>query len=226
MSEEQQVDCKEDMVRAFLSENPTFLADNPDILEILDLPHNSGKAISLVERQVGVMRDRNREMRGRLDNILAVANDNERLFEKTKRLVLNLLEAKNLPGMVSVIYDSLGSDFEVSFFSLILLGDHKNELKTKARVATIEEANESIGAVLNATSVVCGVLREEEMSFLFGEKGSQVGSVAVAPLRSNRLYGVLALGSTDADFYKSTTGTLFLDYIADVLNRLLPKHLP
>ena len=63
MSEEQQVDSKEDMVRAFLSDNPTFLADNPDILELLDLPHNSGKAISLVERQVGVMRDRNREMR-------------------------------------------------------------------------------------------------------------------------------------------------------------------
>lgn len=226
MSEEQQVDSKEDMVRAFLSDNPTFLADNPDILELLDLPHNSGKAISLVERQVGVMRDRNREMRGRLDNILTVANDNDLLFEKTKRLVLNLLEAENLTDMVSVIYDSLGNDFEISFFSLILLDDHKTQLRTEARLVTIEEANEGIGAVLNANNVVCGVLREEEMMFLFGDKGSQVGSVAAAPLRSDDLYGILALGSTDANFYKSTTGTLFLDYIADVLNRLLPKHLP
>ena len=175
MSEEQQVDSKEDMVRAFLSDNPTFLADNPDILEILDLPHNSGKAISLVERQVGVMRDRNREMRGRLDNILTVANDNDLLFEKTKRLVLNLLEAENLTDMVSVIYDSLGNDFEISFFSLILLDDNKTQLNTKARVVTVAEANNGIGAVLNATSAVCGVLRDEEMTFLFGEAGSQVG---------------------------------------------------
>ena len=225
MSEEQQVDSKEEMVRAFLSENPTFLADNPDILELLDLPHNSGKAISLVERQVGVMRDRNKEMRGRLDNILTVANDNDLLFEKTKRLVLNLLEAENLTDMVSVIYDSLGNDFEISFFSLILLDDNKTQLNTKARVVTVAEANDGIGAVLNATSAVCGVLRDEEMAFLFGEAGSQVGSVAAIPLRSNDLYGILALGNTDPGFYKSTIGTLFLDYIAEVLNRLRPKHL-
>jgi uncharacterized protein YigA (DUF484 family) len=225
MSEEQQIDSKEDMVRAFLNENPSFLADNPDILEMLELPHNSGKAVSLVERQVEVMRDRNLEMRGRLDRILTVANDNDLLFEKTKRLVLELLETQNLADMVSVVYDSLDNDFEVGFFSLILLGDNKKAHKTKARVVTTEEANERIGTVLNANSAVCGVLREEEMSFLFGDQGAQVGSVAAAPLRSEELYGILALGSADLNFYKSTTGTLFLDYIAEVLNRLLPKHL-
>ena len=43
------------------------------------------------------MRDRNSEMRGRLDRILAVANDNDLLFEKTKRLVLKLLETQISP---------------------------------------------------------------------------------------------------------------------------------
>ena len=111
MSEEQQIDSTEDIVRQFLRDNPAFLDDNPDILESLSLPHNSGKAVSLVERQVGVMRDRNKEMRNRLDNMLATAHDNDLLFEKTKRLVLNLLDAKNLPAMVETIYDSLGKRF-------------------------------------------------------------------------------------------------------------------
>ena len=213
MSEEQQVDSTEDMVREFLRDNPRFLDDNPDILESLSLPHNSGNAVSLVERQVGVMRDRNKEMRNRLDNMLATAHDNGLLFEKTKRLVLNLLEAKNLPAMVETIYDSLGKDFEIDFYSLTLLGDEKSLPRTMARVASIEKANEQVNTLIGSNRAVCGVLREEEMTFLFGEKGLQVGSVAAVPLRYNNLYGILAIGNADPNFYKSSMGTLFLSYI-------------
>jgi uncharacterized protein YigA (DUF484 family) len=225
MSEEQQVDSTEDMVRAFLRDNPRFLDDNPDILESLSLPHNSGNAVSLVERQVGVMRDRNKEMRNRLDNMLATAHDNDLLFEKTKRLVLNLLEAKNLPAMVEIIYDSLGKDFEIDFYSLTLLGDEKSLPRTMARVASVEKASEQVSTLIGSNRAVCGVLREEEMTFLFGEKGLQVGSVAAVPLRYNNLYGILAIGNADPNFYKSSMGTLFLSYIAEVVNRILPKHL-
>jgi uncharacterized protein YigA (DUF484 family) len=225
MSEEQQVDSTEDMVRAFLRDNPRFLDDNPDILESLSLPHNSGTAVSLVERQVGVMRDRNKEMRNRLDNMLATAHDNDLLFEKTKRLVLNLLEAKNLPAMVEIIYDSLGKDFEIDFYSLTLLGDENSLPRTMARVASVEKASEKVSTLIGSNRAVCGVLREEEMTFLFGEKGLQVGSVAAVPLRYNNLYGILAIGNADPNFYKSSMGTLFLSYIAEVVNRILPKHL-
>jgi uncharacterized protein YigA (DUF484 family) len=225
MSEEQRVDSTEDMVRAFLRDNPRFLDDNPDILESLSLPHNSGTAVSLVERQVGVMRDRNKEMRNRLDNMLATAHDNDLLFEKTKRLVLNLLEAKNLPAMVEIIYDSLGKDFEIDFYSLTLFGDENSLPRTMARVASVEKASEKVSTLIGSNRAVCGVLREEEMTFLFGEKGLQVGSVAAVPLRYNNLYGILAIGNADPNFYKSSMGTLFLSYIAEVVNRILPKHL-
>jgi len=225
MSEEQQIDSTEDIVRQFLRDNPAFLDDNPDILESLSLPHNSGKAVSLVERQVGVMRDRNKEMRNRLDNMLATAHDNDLLFERTKRLVLNLLDAKNLPAMVETIYDSLGKDFEIDFYSLTLLGDEKSLPRTMARVASVEKAGEQVGTLIGSNRAVCGVLREEEMTFLFGGKGLQVGSVAAVPLRYNNLYGILAIGNADPNFYKSSMGTLFLSYIAEVLNRILPKHL-
>lgn len=225
MSEEQQVDSTEDIVRQFLRDNPAFLDDNPDILETLSLPHNSGKAVSLVERQVGVMRDRNKEMRNRLDKLLSTAHDNDLLFEKTKRLVLNLLEAKTLPAMVETVYDSLGKDFEIDFYSLTLLGDEESLPRTMARVASVEKAGEQVGTLVDSNRAVCGVLREEEMTFLFGQKGLQVGSVAAVPLRYNTLYGILAIGNADPNFYKSSMGTLFLSYIAEVVNRLLPQHL-
>jgi uncharacterized protein YigA (DUF484 family) len=52
-----------------------------------------------------------------------------------------------------------------------------------------------------------------------------VGSVAAVPLRYDNLYGILAVGNSDPNFYKSSMGTLFLSYIAEILNRVLPNHL-
>ena len=207
MSKEIAADPIDKVVREFLRDNPTFLDENTDILETMVLPHNSGKAVSLVERQVGVLRDRNKEMRSRLDNMLQTAKDNDLLFEKTKRL------------------DSLGKDYGIEFYSLTLFGDDKKLPRTMARVASTEKANERVGTLIGANRAVCGILREDEMVFLFGERGRQVGSVAAVPLRYDNLYGILAVGNSDPNFYKSSMGTLFLSYIAEILNRVLPSHL-
>ena len=215
----------EKVVREFLRDNPDFLDKNTDILETMVLSHNSGKAVSLVERQVGVMRDRNKEMRSRLDNMLQTAKDNDLLFEKTKRLVLNLLEAKTLSALIEAVYDSLGKDYGIEFYSLTLFGDETKLPRTMARITSTEKANERIGTLIGANRTVCGVLREDEMVFLFGERGRQVGSVAAVPLRYDSLYGILAVGNSDPNFYKSSMGTLFLSYIAEILNRVLPNHL-
>ena len=225
MSKEIAADPIDKVVREFLRDNPTYLDENTDILETMVLPHNSGKAVSLVERQVGVLRDRNSEMRSRLDNMLQTAKDNDLLFEKTKRLVLNLLEAKTLGALVEAVYDSLGKDYGIEFYSLTLFGDDKKLPRTMARVATTEKANERVGTLIGANRAVCGILREDEMVFLFGERGRQVGSVAAVPLRYDSLYGILAVGNSDPNFYKSSMGTLFLSYIAEILNRVLPSHL-
>ena len=225
MSEAKQDDPTVKIVRDFLRDNPTFLDSNQDILESMDLPHHSGGAVSLVERQVSVMRDRNTEIRARLDNILTTAHDNDQLFEKTKQLVLKLLEAKNLATLIEVLHESLGKDFQIEFYSLTLFGTEETLPKTMARVVNVEQANEQVGTLLRANRVVCGVLREDEMTFLFGDNGTQVGSAASIPLRYNNLYGVLAVGNTDPNFYTSSMGTLFLSYIAEVLSRLIPQHL-
>ncbi|MNT93373.1 hypothetical protein D3C72_2348330 [compost metagenome] len=68
------------------------------------------------------------------------------------------------------------------------------------------------------------MLREHELNFLFGESAArQVGSSAVVALSYQGLHGVLAIGSVDPQHYKSSLGTLFLGYIAEVLARVLPR---
>jgi len=174
--------------------------------------------VSLVERQVKLLRERNIEMRHRLSQLMDVARDNDRLFDKTRRLVLDLLDAGSLEEVVSAVEDSLRHEFQVPYVSLILFSETPLGV---GRSVSSAEAHQQVGGLLSGGKTICGVLRPHELSFLFGEDGPSVGSAAVVSLDDQ--LGVLAIGSRDPQHYKSSLGTLFLGYIAEVLARVLPR---
>lgn len=219
------VDLQEAQVTAYLKDNLDFFESRPDILEMMSLPHASGGAVSLVERQVSVLRERNLEMRTRLSNMLESAHANDKLFEKTKRLVLRLLEADDLQTVVDTLYDSLKTDYQVEQYSLLLLGDKQQISASPAKVVGLDQAQSQVGTLMRTNRAICGILRQEELSFLFGENAFQVSSVAAVPLSHGTTFGILALGNSDPQHYRSSMGTLFLSYIAEVLNRTMPKFL-
>ncbi len=223
MPESKKESPDEAIILNYLSEHPDFFFRRPDALEMLELPHESGKAISLIERQVSVLRDRNMEMRQRLAALVEAAHSNDKLFEKTKQLVLSILEAKNLEEVVDALYKSLDDDYGVEFYNITFLGSNPEYLVANAKVVGLEEANLSIGALLRNNRAVCGVLRPEETQFLFGDRGSEIGSVAAVPLNHGQTFGILAIGNSDPNHYRSSMGTLFLSYIAEVLNRVCPS---
>src|SRR5690606_17636767 len=107
-------------VAAYLRLHPEFFLDHEELIPELRIPHQPGNAVSLVERQVKLLRERNIEMRHRLGQLMDVARDNDRLFDKTRRLVLDLLDAGSLEEVVSVVEDSLRHEFQVPFVGLIL----------------------------------------------------------------------------------------------------------
>lgn len=216
---------EEKQVAAYLREHPAFFEHHPELLEAIRLPHDSGSAVSLMERQVTVLRERNMEMRQRLSSLLESARANDKLFEKTKRLVLNLLEANNLEALIDVLYDSLATDFEIPYYSLLLLSPEVQTSLKNARVVGMDEAQNQIGTLLRTHRAICGVLRSEELDFLFDDKAGEVGSVAAVTLNNGATFGILAIASADPHYYRSSMGTLFLTYIAEVLNRVIPRHL-
>ncbi|MCW8195506.1 DUF484 family protein [Proteobacteria bacterium 005FR1] len=224
-SENKKKTVSEKDVRAYLRENGDFFVNNPDLLEEINLPHQRGEAISLVERQVALLRERNIDMRHRLGKLLDNARENDKLFEKTKRLVLQLLEARSLQESVDALLLSFDRDFNIPFTSVVLFGDASRLPQCAARICAIHEARESIGRILGANKAACGAFPAEELQFLFPGQAEQLGSAAVVPLLHGNCYGLLAIGNSDPDYYRSSMGTLFLGYIAEVLNRLLPKYL-
>ncbi|MAZ87200.1 MAG: hypothetical protein CL693_06110 [Cellvibrionaceae bacterium] len=216
----------EEQVTDFLRKRPDFFVKQPGLLADLRLPHESGEAISLVERQVSILRERNMDMRHRLSKLLDNARDNDRLFDKTKRLVLALLEGKGLEDTVESLFYSFDKDFQIHYTSLILFGDPARLPNSKARVEPLSKARDSLGQVLKNNKPLCGVLDPKEVEYLFPEFSDSVGSIALVPLIHGNTFGLLAIANRDPLYYRSSMGTLFLSYIGEVLNRTLPAHLP
>lgn len=219
------VDLNPEHIAAYLRLHPDFFLKRPDLLTDIEVAHPSGGAVSLLERQVSILRERNMDMRHRLNNLLENARNNDRLFEQTKQLVLRLIEAQTLDQIVDTFVESLQNDFQIDFASMVLIGNPSQHRGTRARVVTPNDAHAQIDGLLKSSKAMCGVLRPEEVQFLFPERTRQIGSAAVVPLSYGNPLGVLAIASTDANYFKSSMGTLFLGYIAEVLNRLLPKFL-
>ena len=212
------------LVRDYLIDHPTFFEDNPDVLEAINVSHDSGKAISLVERQITIMRDKNKVLSGQLEKLIETAKNNDQLLAKTNQLVLKLIQAEDLNSLIAVLDTSLKNDFNTEFYSLTLIDKGLFTSKTAANLVSEEEAKSKISSLLSAQKAVSGVMREEQINFLFDQSANNIASVIALPLNSSEPFGILALGSSDADFYSHDIGTVFFDYIGALLNELIPMH--
>ena len=94
MTEKKQT--REEKVTEYLLENRDFLKDHPEILTEMELPHEAGEAVSLIERQVGQLREQNQKLTGQLNQLIRVATDNEALMHRLHELTLELMVIADL----------------------------------------------------------------------------------------------------------------------------------
>ncbi len=214
-------------VAEYLAENPDFFVGRDDLLLKLTLPHQRGDAISLVERQVALLRERVLDYRHQLTHLSDNARDNEKLFQRLRTLVLSLLDCNDLVQLVDVISDSLGHEFGVDFHSLILFDDVP--LNLPIRTEPLKQAVNALGSIMLSGKAICGQVTREKSDFLFQEQAGQVRSVAIIPLNYTlsepRQLGVLAMGGRDKRKFQASMGTVFISYLGDVLSRILARHL-
>jgi len=218
-------DITEADIANYLRQHPGFFNHYPSLLADMEIPHDAGGAISLVERQVSVLRDRNIDMRHRLSKLLGNARENDKLFEKTKRLILSLLEAEDLGDIIDALFYSFTHEFDIQHTSLLLYGHPQQLVTDGARLVSLTDAQQCIGRIINNSSAICGQLDIIEQDFIFAAQAAYIGSSAVVPLSHSAPLGVLAIGHEEAQHYRSSMGTIFLSYIGEVLCRVLPRHI-
>ncbi|MAV68169.1 MAG: hypothetical protein CBC82_02940 [Cellvibrionales bacterium TMED122] len=208
------IDLDPNDVEAFLRANPNFLQDRPGLLAVLNLPHGGEGAVSLVERQVSVLRERNIASRQKINALSDIGRENDRLLEATRRTVLALLSGVNRQELAKIWREQLTETFKAELGTLVWITGEPNS-----------DSSESVaGKLIRQGESFSGVLRPEEMKALFAIDASE-GSAALSPIRAgSEILGVLAVGARDSQRYRQEDGTLFLDYLAEVIGQLPGSH--
>ena len=214
-----QAPLTDDDVVAYLRADPDFFQRHSSLLSELNLPHDSGQAVSLIERQVAILRERNRQMRRRMNELLQAAKDNDELFAKTRTLTLELLNVHNWHELNEVLATYMLADFQADFVCCHLTGlpVHLDHLAS-------HDAEPPYDRFVRSNAPVCTVLRAEELDGLFPiQSHENDGSAVLAPIFWEGGEGCLAIGSRQTHHFTSDMDTLFVTYIAEVLGRVIQR---
>lgn len=212
-------------VAEYLQNNSEFFIDHAQLLSELSLPHESGTAVSLLERQVKILRDRTIESRLTLNTLLENARYNDQLFSVTRNLILTLLEERELEQMISVTQANLCTQPGIDACSIILLDNKQTSISTD--VETARELLQRFPSLFRSPpKVLSQVLDKEAAHLLFPGLIMNIRSAALCPVsHGGSIVAILAIGNQAQDYFNEELDTLFLDFIAEVLGSLLNRHL-
>jgi uncharacterized protein len=209
-------------VADYLSTYPDFFERNPALLAKLRLPHmrDSGATVSLVERQVEVLRERNQTLERKLKELVDVARANDALSERVHRLTQRLFAARSLPETVGAAEASLREDFDARNSVLLLFIEAAEALEPGRFLRYADPSGAEIKSfepLLQSGKPRCGQIRDGQRDFLFGKDCVEIGSVALVPLGPKGALGMLAIGANDAAHFHPGMSTEFLLRIGELL---------
>ena len=210
-------------VSGYLEAFPEFFERNPQLLQRIRLPdaRGGGSTVSLLEKQVDVLRERNRLLERKLAEFIDVARGNDELAAKIHRLTTRLVHARGLGRVVDAVEASLREDFDVQRAVLVLF---REDAALAARESPFIRLAERQGADMRSFESLfagdkprCGQVRDSQRDYLFGEGAVDVGSVALVPLGPGGNLGLLACGATDSQRFNPTVSTDFLARIGELI---------
>ncbi len=217
---------EEETVAQYLQQNPEFFENHLPLLARLRLPHARGSStISLVERQVEVLRERHATLEQKLADFVTVARANDAVAEKLHRFTRRLLRAQTRQSAIDQLEASLREDFDSFHSVLVLIGEPDAVAPQRfVRLVGADDVNlKSFESLFTSGKPRCGQARDSQREFLFAADAPDIGSVALVPLGDHGSLGVLALGSTDRDRFHPGMSTDFLARLADLISDVLSR---
>lgn len=211
-------------VLEYLKAHPEIFEEQAEFFNQVEIAHPySGRTISLAERQMITLREKNRLLEHRLGELLGVGETNDALGARMHQLTIALVGAHRLDQMVAIVLKSLSEDFGVPQARLRLWGEGTANIGHD--VCTPVSA-ELIKEISGMKQPVTGSVRTGEVAAWFGGDGESIASMALVPLRfDGQALGLLAMGSDDAERFVAGMGTLYIERLGDVIAAALARVL-
>lgn len=219
----------EQAVQDYLVANPDFFERHSALLSSLRVPHGTGEAVSLVERQVSMLRQKELKLERQLRELIDVARTNDVLMSKIHELSLQLLGAKSLAATVAAVEAAMRSGFGADQSILVLFGDPTmfDDIDVGRFFRVIEPHAKELkpfATFLRGKGPRCGQVRDSQRDFLFHSDADEIGSVALVPLGKKAQVGFLAIGSADTDRFHPGMSIDFLARVGDLVAGALERH--
>ncbi|MBP9916581.1 MAG: DUF484 family protein [Thiobacillaceae bacterium] len=210
-----------EQINEFLKLNPEFFVGHAELLADITVPHPySSQAISLGERQVLALRDKSRGLELKLREFIQFAEENDAIGDKLHKLSLGLMRARSLEAVFQSLSMSLSESFAVPHGAVRIWADNAPEMPEFAKVSADVQV-----LMTGLTQPRCGGEVPDEIRGWFGSVGANQKSFALAPLREDKLNGLLVLASEDAKRFYPEMGTLYLSWLAELSGAAVSRFL-
>ena len=200
------IDAKE--VELYLLENTDFFLTRESLVSELSFKHDSDGATSLLEMQIRKLRDEQSRLNDMLSGFLSTGKENEELFFKSKDLALALITSKDFAAVKKLVEEFFIKNFKVDTCILELLSD--SQLKTL-------EDETKMG--MNKNAIHMGPLSREKMTAFF--QTDLIKSAVISVMKFENNFGLLKIGSNDPTKYLGDGDTAFIEYIRDIIIKVL-----
>jgi len=207
-------------VASFLQANPDFFDRHADVFANMKVPHpQSTGAISLGERQILSLRQRNRELEWRLGELVHNAGSNERIGTRLSQWCCGLLaqtDVQRLPGEIAL---GLAQHFDLSEVSLRLWG--LDGLHESTYGQPVSQDVRTFADSLNTP--YCGDDTGFEAASWLHAKPASLALLALRLAPDQPSVGLLVLGSDDPERFAPDMGTDFLQTLAQLASACLHR---
>jgi len=209
-------------VATWLRRHPQFLKQFPDLALSLVVPREEGPAASLASYQLEVLRDKNRELSRRLQDLFANAQENERLAVRTHQLALGLMRQESAATTLQAMVASLQEDFQGDLVRIVLFHDIDGLEAEWLQVLPRDDARLApFRDAIAEGEPICGRLHPDKHALLYGMRADEVQSSALLPVDG---VGMVAVGSRDPNRFFPGMGTLFLRMMGETLGVALSRY--
>ncbi len=212
-----------ELVARYLHDHPEFFDQYAEMLTLVTIPDpNTGRAISITEKQLFTLREKVRTLESKLVELIGFGEENDTISDKVHKLGVALVAAGDLASVTRALYAHLGGAFAVPHVALRVWGAGAGE--------SLEFAPVSDGAKAFASGLArpsCGPSADQEAAAWFGEALPHLRSMAQVPLREEggACFGLLVMASEEAHRFYPELGTLYLERIGDMASAALLRVL-
>jgi len=208
-------------VADYLLDHPHFFEEHSELLGKVKLTSPvAGRALSLQERQMEVLREKIKGLELRLADLMRVGQENDAITQKFQLWTRSLLLARNDVDLPHALINGLQTTFSVPHATLRIWG------VAEAFSHTWFAAEVSTDAKLfsnGLTTPFCGPNHDFEAASWLDDAES-IQSIAMLPLRvgaAPHAFGLLVLGSSDPGRFRADMATDFLSHIGETASAAL-----